>query len=122
MARSLLAGSLAILTLIVSVPARAEIISTSEALAAEERTEALEVVEAYLAREDVAAQLAALGVEPELARLRAEVLSQDELEDLAGRIEEEPAGGDGLLVVLGVTFVVLLVLELVGVIDIFKKV
>jgi hypothetical protein len=40
---------------------------------------------------------------------------------LAGRLEELPAGGD-LLAVVGITFVVILILELVGVIDIFKKI
>jgi hypothetical protein len=36
-------------------------------------------------------------------------------------MQDAPAGGD-VLVVLGVVFLVLLVLELVGVIDIFKKI
>ena len=33
-----------------------------------------------------------------------------------------PAGGDGFLAVLGIVFLVLLILELTGVIDIFKKI
>jgi hypothetical protein len=35
-------------------------------------------------------------------------------------MDQMPAGGD-LLAVIGIVFVILLILELVGVIDIFKK-
>jgi Family of unknown function (DUF6627) len=101
-------------------PAAAAVVSTSEALAAEQDSGARATVDGYLAREDVASDLAALGVDPELARLRAAALSPSELEALAGRIEDNPAGG-GVIGVLGVTFLVLLILEWVGVIDIFKK-
>lgn len=102
-------------------PVAAELISTSEALALERGEAARSTVDAYFLREDVALQLAALGVAPELARLRAAALSPAELEALAGRIEEAPAGGS-LLGILGATFIVLLILEWVGVIDIFKKI
>ena len=33
-----------------------------------------------------------------------------------------PAGGDGLLAVIGIVFIVLLILELTGVTDIFKRI
>jgi hypothetical protein len=97
-----------------------ELVSTSEALALETGSEARATVDGYLAREDVAAELAALGVDPELARLRAAALSASEIASLAGRIEDNPAGGS-VIGVLGVTFLVLLILEWVGVIDIFKR-
>ena len=118
------ASTLALLALIVgpASPAEAQLVSTSEALALEQGADARATVDAYLARDEVAAELAALGVDPELARLRAAALSSTELEELAGRIESSPAGGDGVITVLGVTFLVLLILELVGVIDIFKKI
>jgi hypothetical protein len=106
-------------------PAFCEVISTSEALALERSSDgaaaAHEIVDTFFAREDVARQLSTLGVDPEMARIRADALSDTELLELAGRIEEMPAGGDAIAV-LGVTFLVLLVLELVGVIDIFKKI
>jgi hypothetical protein len=118
--KTLLIGIL-VLALTFPVPARAEVVSTSQALAVEDDGQALAVVDAYLARDEVAARLAALGVDPELARLRAASLSATELEELAGRIEEAPAGGDAFIAVLGITFLVLVVLELVGAIDIFKR-
>ncbi len=115
---------LAILSLILSLasPVSAQLVSTSQVLALEEGSQAQSTVNAYLARSEVVAQLKALGVDPELARLRVAALSVAELKALAGRIEEAPAGGGGVITVLGVTFLVLLILELVGVIDIFKKI
>jgi hypothetical protein len=43
-----------------------------------------------------------------------------ELRSLAGQMSGMPAGGDALAVI-GIVFIVLLILELTGVIDIFKK-
>lgn len=117
---SLILGLVLVLTLC-AMPANAQVISTSRALALEDGQVAAAAVDAYLARADVAARLTTLGVDPELARLRAAALSVDELAALAGRIEDAPAGGD-VITILGVTFLVLLILELVGAIDIFKKV
>ena len=51
---------------------------------------------------------------------RLDALSEAEVATLAGQIGEAPAGGDALAVI-GIVFVVLVILELVGVIDIFKK-
>ncbi len=100
---------------------RAQLVSTSEALGMERGGAAGATVDAFLARQQVAAELKALGVDPEVARLRASALSVSELEELAERIHEAPAGA-GVIEVIGITFVVLLILELLGVIDIFKKI
>lgn len=78
-------------------------------------------IQSQLAREEVRSQLERLGVEPASIDARLATLSDRELAELAERMHEAPAGGDGLLAVLGLTFVVLIVLELVGVIDIFKR-
>jgi len=102
------------------VPAQAGLISTGDALALEDGSLDSRV-EAFLLRDDVAAELAELGISHEMAMARVSRMSAAELEQIAGRIDEMPAAGDGVLVVLGVVFLVLIVLELVGVIDIFKK-
>lgn len=78
-------------------------------------------IQTQLAREDVATQLARFGVEPAAIEGRLAALSDRELAELSQHMQETPAGGDGLLAVIGLTFVVLIVLELVGVIDIFKR-
>ncbi|MDX1381710.1 MAG: PA2779 family protein [Xanthomonadales bacterium] len=101
-------------------PAWAGLVSTADALSAEQQQTSLATVEAFLEREDVVAKLTELGVDPVTAQQRVAALSPAEQQQLAMEIENETAGGD-VIAVLGVIFVVLLVLELVGVIDIFKK-
>jgi hypothetical protein len=77
-------------------------------------------VSAALAREQVRGQLLALGVDPSQVEARVAALTDEELRALAGKVAEAPAGGDALAVI-GVVFLVLLILEAVGVIDVFKK-
>lgn len=102
------------------MPAWAGLVSTADALSVEQQQNSLATVEAFLEREDVVAQLTELGVDPVIAQQRVAALSPAEQQQLAMEIENETAGGD-IIGLLGVIFVVLLVLELVGVIDIFKK-
>ena len=62
-----------------------------------------------------------MGVNPSDAALRVASLNDQELATVANRLDQLPAGGDGVLAVIGIVFLVLLILELTGVIDIFKK-
>lgn len=125
--RTVLAATLvAFATTAMPAVSYAGIIGTAEALRAEapaaERAANLAKVEAGLARADVRAQLEQYGVDPAQAAERAAALDDAQLAQLAGRIDSLPAGGDGgILVVIGVVFVVLVILDYVGAIDIFKK-
>lgn len=101
--------------------AGAGVIGTEQFLAGTERAAQLDRVEAALARADVQAALVRLGVDPAAAGERAASLSDADLARVAGQLDSLPAGGDGLLAVIGVVFVVLLILEITGVTDIFKK-
>jgi hypothetical protein len=96
------------------------VVGTADAIAARQADGARAFVDATLARADVRAQLEGLGVDPAAVAGRLEALSDHEIATLAGQIREAPAGGDALAVI-GIVFVVLIILELVGVIDIFKK-
>ena len=79
------------------------------------------VVDATLARADVRAKLAEMGVEPAAIEGRLAALSdRTRSRRSPTRSQSAPAGGDALAVI-GIVFVVLIILELVGVIDIFKK-
>jgi hypothetical protein len=101
--------------------AQAALVATSQAVAAADaRTADLARVNSTLAREQVRQQLSALGVDPAAVDARVARLTDSELRTLADRMEQMPAGGDALAVV-GIVFVILIILELVGVIDIFKK-
>ena len=118
-ATPLLAGSLA-LSMVVN-PATASVISTQQALSAEMRADTEADVRASLARDDVRDAMRQLGVDPADADTRIAALSDAELLRMQGELDQLPAGGSALAVI-GVVFVVLLILELVGVINIFSRV
>lgn len=100
--------------------ASAGIVST-EALVTSSRDADLASVRAQLNRDDVRAKLQELGVDAASVDARVASLSDSELRRLASEMENAPAGGDALAVI-GAVFLVLLILEVVGVIDIFKRV
>jgi hypothetical protein len=77
-------------------------------------------IEVLLASESVAKQFTALGVDVDVVKDRIQALSDAELVTLQNHIDEQVAGGDALGLV-GAVFVVLMILELVGVTDIFKS-
>ena len=102
--------------------AQAGVISTGAALQMQARHEHLNRVETFLARDDVRNMLTRYGVDAQSAEQRVNSLTDAELARLAGRVDELPAGGVGVIEVLGITVVVLLVLELLGVTNVFTKI
>jgi hypothetical protein len=100
--------------------AQASVIGTSSVIAAQSRQAQLETVRSALDRQEVRERLSALGVERNDLDARISALTDAELANLATSIDSQPAGG--ILAVLGIVFIVLLVLEYTGAIDIFKKV
>jgi hypothetical protein len=116
----------AFLAVSLQAPAVAATIGTRDLVAGSiattpDRATTLARVHAVLDRDDVRAALEARGVSPADAAARVAALSDAELAGLADQLDTLPAGGD-LLAVIGIVFVVLLILELTGVTDIFKKI
>lgn len=105
--------------LIACAPVQAGMLGTSMAIDPVPTAALPADVERFLIREDVQAQLEAFGVAPAEAAERAARLSPTELATLQQRIETLPAGG--IVEVIGVVFVVLIVLELVGVTNVFTS-
>ena len=64
----------------------------------------------YLDREDVRAALTAQGLDPAEARARVASLTDAEVRQLVGQLDQLPAGGDGLGVVIGMLLIVVIVL------------
>ncbi len=101
--------------------AKAEMVTTDQVIErsdpAEDRTRAMD----FMLREDVQQQLTILGVDPEEAARRVASLSDEEIQEIAGRLEELPAGeGVGAIVgVILIIFLVLLVTDLLGLTDIY---
>jgi hypothetical protein len=112
--------SVSLVSLGMQVPAAASVVSTADAIASARVDAPRAAVDAALSRADVRAKLAEMGVDPAAIEGRIAALSEQEVAALAAEIEQAPAGGDALAVI-GVVFLVLVILEVVGVIDIFKK-
>jgi hypothetical protein len=98
----------------------AAVIDTQQAATMDFREQRLAGVNATLAREDVRKAMIGLGVDPVEAQQRVASLSDAELTRLEGQLQQLPAGGTALGLV-GAVFLVLLLLEITGVVDIFKK-
>lgn len=100
--------------------ASAAVVGTRAVMLQAERADTVARVQAALDREAVQAQLVAHGVDPAAAIERVAALTDEELRYLDGRLAELPAGA-GVIEVVGIVFIVLLILELVGVTDIFSR-
>lgn len=96
----------------------AAIIGTQQFLESDARTAREARVEAFLTRQDVAKQLVAFGVDPQQVQTRVSNMTNAELITLEGRLDKHVAGGDAIAVI-GVVFLVLIILELMGITDVF---
>ncbi len=72
----------------------------------------------FLARTDVKTQLVTLGVDAEQAASRVAALSDDEVQQLHGKMQSLPAGGS-LVGTLVFIFVLLLITDLLGLTKVF---
>jgi hypothetical protein len=104
------------LSLTLHVPAaNAALIGTETVIGA---AAARDRIHATLAREEVKQALVARGVSPADVQARVEALTDDEAAQLAAKLDQLPAGGDALGVLL-VIFLVLLLTDILGYTDIF---
>lgn len=99
----------------------AGVIETGYLVDQESRVASLARLDVMLASEKVARQLEALGVDRAMVAERIQGLSNSELLILENEMDRQVAAGDALALI-GAVFLVLLILELVGVTDIFKSV
>lgn len=101
-----------------TLPAQAAMVGSeqivSEARADFNRAELVQLLE----RDQVREQLQALGVDPEAAQERVARMTDAEIAQLQGRLDELPAGQDALGVIL-VVFLVFVITDIIGATDIF---
>ena len=119
--KRLVAGVMTACLMSAGAPAYAGMVGTEALAQAQVQQDSRAAVDAFLARADVKQQLVAWGVAPEQAESRVASLSESELQQLAMTIGDQPAGGDALVIV-GIVFLVLLILELVGVTNVFTSI
>jgi hypothetical protein len=116
---------LAVVMFVISMPlgvAQAALVSTEELLAAGNGAADRARVLAFLERAEVREQIAALGVDPTQAAARVAALSDAQVREIAGELEQLPAGQSAVGAVVGaivIIFLVLLVTDLLGLTNVF---
>jgi cytochrome c1 len=102
--------------------AHAALVTTGQAIEAGAAEGERDRVAAFLAREDVRAQMVALGVDPVEAVNRVAGLSDAEVRQIAGHLDQLPAGQSAVGAVIGAAlfiFLVLLITDLLGLTNVF---
>ncbi|MDQ1362293.1 MAG: hypothetical protein QG652_153 [Pseudomonadota bacterium] len=111
--------STAVLSLNLYMPAaQAAMVTTDQVINMVEATAARNQLQATLLRADVQQALLDQGVNPQDVQARVDALSADEAAQLAAQLDELPAGGDGLGLIVFV-FLVLIVTDIVCLTNIF---
>lgn len=116
-----LAVSVCLISLPLMQPSYASVISTEQAIALEERQGRIDHINDVLARDSVRSSLVRFGVDPADASARVNALTDAELMTLEEQMEDLPAGGTGIVEVVGIVAIVLIILELVGVTNFFTE-
>ena len=98
--------------------AQAAIVSTDEAMSTPVAAANRDRVNTFLTRADVRKALQEQGVNGDAAVERVKAMSDNEVAQLAGRIDQAPAGGD-ILGILFTIFIVLLVTDIMGLTKVF---
>ncbi len=123
--KKLVATAMAVLMVMNVAPiglAQAKMVTTDQVLEHADPGSDRERVESFLLREDVQSQFVLLGINPEEAANRVASLSDEEIQQIAGRLDELPAGEGGVGVVVGailIIFLVLLITDLMGLTDVY---
>lgn len=107
---------------VVVSPLHAAMVGTDAVLQAVDANAARHTVKSFLNRQEVTQYMQNWGVAPGEAQARIDAMTDEEVTQLAQRIDQLPAGGDAFGFVIGlalVTFIVLVILDIVGVTDVF---
>ena len=108
---------------IISAPAQATMIDTNEIFKQSQYDLSRKSINSLLDRSEVQNYLVAWGVSPEEAKARIDSLTDEEIENIASRIDRLPAGGDGLGAIVGAAlliFIILLITDILGYTDVFS--
>lgn len=99
-------------------PLQAAMVSSESLLNQAQHNVSVNQMTSLLDREEIQAQLTAMGVDPVAAKARVSQMNEAELAELNHRLDELPAGGDVLGVLLTI-FIVLVITDMLGATDVF---
>ena len=106
-------------------PAQAAMVSTSEIINPSKVDNAREKINLFLSRADVKQHMVAMGVDPDLAATRVASMTDQEIMQIAGRVDQLPAGSgafETLLIIAGIVALAFFITDLIGWTDIYKVV
>jgi len=101
-----------------SLPAWSGMVTTDQMLQGQHEVSDRHALVALLERDDVRQQLVERGVDPEYAKQRIAALSDAQVNELKGNIDTLPAGS-GVVGILIAVLLVLVILDVLGVTNIF---
>lgn len=109
----------AVLSMSLYIPAvQASMVTTDQVMGVAETTAARTLLETTIMRVDVQQALLAQGVNPQDIQARVAALSDSEAAQMASQLDELPAGGDGLGLIVMV-FLILVVMDIACLTNIF---
>ena len=103
-------------------PLQASMIGTETVLNLSKAANMRENLHKCLERKDVQEVMTAQGISPMEAKARVDCLSDAEVMQIAQRMDQLPAGGDGIGAIVGaavIIFIVLLITDIMGYTDVF---
>ena len=106
-------------------PAQAAMVSTSEIINQSKVNNAREKVNLFLSRADVKQHMVAMGVDPDLASTRVASMTDQEIMQIADRVDQLPAGSgafETILIIVGIVALAFFITDLIGWTDIYKVV
>ena len=116
---------MAAVTLLFAVPYQpllAAMVPTDATIYDNKAEEARDYLKSLISRNDIRKSLLSKGIDPDEAKIRVESLSDSEAIAVADKIEQLPAGGGAIGVIIGaalIVFLVLLVTDILGYTDVF---
>jgi hypothetical protein len=112
-------------TLLIAVPYQpllAAMVPTEVTIDDNKAEKARDYLKSLISRSDIRKSLISRGIDPEEAKMRVESLTDSEAEAIADQIEQLPAGGSAIGVIVGAAlfiFLVLLATDILGYTDVF---
>lgn len=107
---------------IIITPVRAAMVYTGDIIKQNQHDLSRKRINTFLDRSEVHKYLVDWGINPDEAKARVDSLTDEEIENIATRMDQLPAGGDAFGVIVGaalIVFVVLLVTDILGLTDVF---
>ena len=107
---------------IISAPARATMVGTGEIFKQNQHDLSRNRIKMFLDRSEVHNHLVNWGINPEEAKVRIDSLTDEEIENIASRMDQLPAGGDAVGALIGaalIVFIILLITDILGFTHVF---